>query len=97
MNVEYGGDQARVLGYCAAFHDLGHTVVLTFRWSAPGCQNACWKHCPSVLVSSSPFCGAGSLQGLAELPLDQLIKIMGSVTSGRKLREWLDAVTPIAR
>lgn len=40
---------------------------------------------------------AGSLKGLAELPLEQLIKIMGSVTSGRKLREWLDAITPIAR
>ena len=41
--------------------------------------------------------GAGSLEGLADIPLEQLIKIMGSVNSGRKLREWLDAVTPIVR
>ena len=47
-----------------------------------------------ALFASVP---AGSLRGLSEIPLQELIKIMGSVTSGRKLREWLDAVTPIAR
>lgn len=40
---------------------------------------------------------AGSLAELAKIPLEQLVKIMGSVNLGRKLREWLDAVTPIAR
>ncbi len=50
-----------------------------------------------AVMSSLTCVGAGSLAGLADTPLEQLIKIMGSVNSGRKLREWLDAVTPITR
>ncbi len=38
---------------------------------------------------------AGSLAGLAELPLAALAAAMGSQASAKKLRDWLDAVCPI--
>lgn len=38
---------------------------------------------------------AGSLAGLAGLPLEQLAAAMGSQASAKKLRDWLDAVCPM--
>lgn len=37
---------------------------------------------------------AGSLAGLADLPLERLEAIMGGHQSAKKLREWLDAPCP---
>lgn len=38
---------------------------------------------------------ASSLAGLADLPLQQLERIMGGAAAAKKLREWLDAVCPV--
>lgn len=38
---------------------------------------------------------ATSLAGLADLPLQQLERIMGGAAAAKKLREWLDAVCPV--
>ena len=48
--VQSGTDQARVLENCAAFDDLGHRVVLTFKWTALSSQLACMEQCTPVLV-----------------------------------------------
>ena len=38
---------------------------------------------------------ASSLAGLADLPLQQLERIMEGAAAAKKLREWLDAVCPV--
>ncbi len=48
--VQSGTDKARVLEYCAAYDDLGHRVVLTFKWTALSSQLACMEQCTPVSV-----------------------------------------------
>ena len=37
---------------------------------------------------------AGSLAGLAAMPVQELERVMGGALAARKLRDWLDATCP---